>query len=215
MAMAKRWSSLALALYRARGLQTVVATRNYGTKQESKLWQQKPNRNPRLSIILTEDVHNLGVKGQMVDVKRGYGRNHLILRNKAVYATHNNIVELNPFVVEKATVSNTKAIEDYLHDKVLCVRHDPNDASAIFEQHISTCFYETMNLHVPLDCILLEEPITDFASEHEVGVQLDSTTVVTVPVVIERTLSKKKQRRIEQLERFHKKKESAAKLQEL
>ena len=193
----------------------VVATRNYGTKKESKLWQQKPNRNPRLRIILTEDVDSLGVKGQMVDVKRGYGRNHLIPGNKAVYATHNNILELNPFVAEKTTISNRKAIENYLHGKTLCVRHDPNDASAIFEQHISTCFYETMNLYVPLDCILLEEPITDFASEHEVGVQLDSTTVVTVPVVIERTLSKKKQRRIEQLERFHKKIESAAKLQEL
>ena len=151
-------------------------------------------------------MHNLGVKGQLVKVKRGYGRNYLLPRKMAVYATPENIAKLNAFEVEKTTaaVVNTDVIVDFLSDKALCVRHDPNDQSAIFEQHISMAFHDTLQLHVPLDCIELEEPITDFESEHSVGVRVDEETVVMVPVVIERSLTKKKQRRLEKMERFKK-----------
>ena len=196
------------------GMQAAVVSRGYSTKQESKLWQQKPNRNPRLAIILTEDVQNLGVKSQLVKVKRGYGRNYLLPRKMAVYATPDNITKLNAFEVEKTTaaVVTTDVIVDFLSDKTLYVRHDPNDNSAVFEQHISMAFHDTLQLHVPLDCVELEKPITDFESEHSVGVRVDDETVVTVPVVIERTLTAKKQRRLERMERFRKKLESRLKL---
>lgn len=197
-----------------------VTTRNYSTKQESKLWQQKPNRKPRLSIILTEDVHNLGSKSQIVKVKHGYGRNYLLPQKRAVYATHHNITEMNAYEAKKEDIisssANTKAVADYLLGKTLCVQHDPNDSSAIFEQHISMAFYKTLYLYVPLDCIELKEPITDFDSEHSVGVRLDEENVVQVPLVVDRSLTKKKQRRLEQMERFRKKKaESSSKVQEL
>ncbi len=196
------------------GLQAAELTRRYGTKQESKLWQQKPNRNPRLGIILTEDVQNLGVKGQMVKVKRGYGRNYLLPRKMAVYATPENITKLNAFEVEETTakIVNSDVIVDFLSDKTLYVGHDPNDNSAIFEQHISMAFHDTLQLRVPLDCVELDEPITDFDSEHSVGVRVDDETVVMVPVVIQRTLTKKKQRRLEKMERFRKRLESRPKV---
>ncbi len=200
------------------GLQAVQVSRDYSTKQQSKLWRQKPNRNPRLAVVLTEDVHNLGTSGQIVKVKRGYGRNHLIPQKKAVYGTHHNINEMNAFELKREEVSSTvskDSVVNYLLDKTLCIQHDPNDESAIFEQHISMAFYKTLYLHVPLDCIELEEPITDFDAEHSVGVRLDGDTVVTVPLVIERTLTKKKQRRLEQLERFRKKRETSGNVREL
>ena len=193
------------------------ASRNYSTKQESKIWQQKPNRNPRLSIILTEDVRNLGVKGQIVKVKHGYGRNHLLPQKKAVYATHHNITTMKAFQMKKEEVAsmNIDSIVNYLHGKTLSIQHDPNDVSAIFEQHISRAFYETLYLYLPLDCIELENPITDFDSEHTVGLRLDHKTTVQVPLVVERTLTKKKQRRLEQVERFRKKLETKAKVENL
>lgn len=197
-----------------RRLQVPTITRSYSIKKESKPWKQKPNRNPRLSIVLTEDVHNLGVKGQIVKVKHGYGRNTLLPQNRAVYATPDNIKEMNAFEVEKeasSTVVTTDVIADFLSDKTLCVQHDPNDESAIFEQHISKAFHDRLQLYVPLDCIELEEPITNFESEHVVGVRVDEETVVMVPLVIERTLTKKKQRHLEKMERFRKMLESRVK----
>lgn len=48
---------------------------------------KKPKRFPRISIILTEDVKHVGVKGEEVNVKRGMARNHLLKQNVGVYAT--------------------------------------------------------------------------------------------------------------------------------
>lgn len=40
-----------------------------------------------MKVILREDVHNLGKAGEVVEIKRGYGRNYLVPRKKAVLAT--------------------------------------------------------------------------------------------------------------------------------
>lgn len=195
----------------------VAGARSYSTKKQSKLWRQRPNKEPRLSIILTEDVPNLGVKGQIVKVKHGYGRNHLLPHKVAVYATPNNITKFNAFEVEKESSSSVflnDRIVDYLNEKTLTVEHDPNDESAIFEQHISKAFQNSLQLDVPLDCIELEEPITDFESEHSVGVRVDDETVVMVPVVVERTLNKRRQRKVDKIVKFSQVVESRAEEEE-
>ncbi len=40
-----------------------------------------------MKVILREDVPSLGKAGDVVEVKRGYGRNYLVPRKKAVLAT--------------------------------------------------------------------------------------------------------------------------------
>ena len=44
-----------------------------------------------MNIILTQDVENLGQKGEVVSVKSGYGRNFLIPRGMAVVASASNV----------------------------------------------------------------------------------------------------------------------------
>lgn len=44
-----------------------------------------------MKIILTQDVDTLGQKGEVVEVKPGYGRNYLIPRGYAVVATAGNV----------------------------------------------------------------------------------------------------------------------------
>jgi large subunit ribosomal protein L9 len=44
-----------------------------------------------MKLILKEDVSNLGDSGDIVDVKPGYGRNYLIPKGMADYATSRNI----------------------------------------------------------------------------------------------------------------------------
>lgn len=43
-----------------------------------------------MEIILLEDIERLGVRGQLVKVAGGYGRNHLLPRKLAVAATPQN-----------------------------------------------------------------------------------------------------------------------------
>ena len=48
-----------------------------------------------MQIILTEDVQNLGRSGEVVNVKPGYGRNYLIPRGLAVFATTKNLARID------------------------------------------------------------------------------------------------------------------------
>lgn len=44
-----------------------------------------------MKVILREDVPSIGLTGQTVDVKDGYGRNYLLPRNLAIEATKGNL----------------------------------------------------------------------------------------------------------------------------
>ncbi len=159
----------------------VLCTRNYGTRRESQPWKQRPNRKARLAIVLTEDIPNLGSKGQLVKVKHGYARNWLLPKKLAVYATPDNIEFYDAWEAEKG-VDTGLNYADYLSEKTLTIERDPSLARcAVIEQDISTAFRKKFQLHVPLDCIELEKPISTFG-EHSVGVRLDESTLVTVPV---------------------------------
>ena len=64
----------------------------------------------KIPVVLLRDIENLGVKGAIVDVKRGYARNHLIPRGDAVYGTTwENIDEYaDPEVVTRSKVELSK-----------------------------------------------------------------------------------------------------------
>ncbi len=47
-----------------------------------------------MEVILKEDIKNLGVIGDVVSVKPGYGRNFLVPQGKAVFATAENLKQL-------------------------------------------------------------------------------------------------------------------------
>ncbi len=47
-----------------------------------------------MEVILTTDVEKLGLKGEVVDVKRGYARNYLVPRRLAEVATPGRIAEI-------------------------------------------------------------------------------------------------------------------------
>lgn len=47
-----------------------------------------------MKVILIESVANLGLPGDIIDVKNGYARNYLLPQRKAMLASSNNVVEL-------------------------------------------------------------------------------------------------------------------------
>ena len=62
-----------------------------------------------MKVILLENLKKMGSIGEIIDVKRGFARNFLISKNKALYASKENIsrvekirggfVVINPFVL--------------------------------------------------------------------------------------------------------------------
>jgi large subunit ribosomal protein L9 len=70
--------------------------------------------------ILLEDHENLGAKGAVVDVSKGYLRNYLIPRKLAEPATRGSIAaaERRAAAAERAAADATaKAEEDRAHDR--------------------------------------------------------------------------------------------------
>ena len=55
-----------------------------------------------MEVILTRDVEKLGLKGDVVDVKRGYARNYLLPRHLAEVATAGRVAELRRVEAERA-----------------------------------------------------------------------------------------------------------------
>lgn len=66
-----------------------------------------------MKVILTQDVKNVGKKGQVVEVKEGYGRNYLIPRGLAVPADEGSLRKLQH---EQAAAASKKARE---HEEAL------------------------------------------------------------------------------------------------
>jgi large subunit ribosomal protein L9 len=55
-----------------------------------------------MEVILTHDVENVGLKGDVVDVKRGYARNYLLPRRLAEIASPGRVAELRRVEAERA-----------------------------------------------------------------------------------------------------------------
>jgi large subunit ribosomal protein L9 len=81
-----------------------------------------------MEVILKEDVEHLGQKGDVVDVKDGYGRNYLIPQRKAVIATEGNV----------------KAIEEERRQQRMKIKKRREDAEALAER------LKELDLQIPM-----------------------------------------------------------------
>jgi len=53
-----------------------------------------------MKVILLENLKRIGSIGEVIDVKRGYARNFLIANKKALYASKENIAEVEKIKTE-------------------------------------------------------------------------------------------------------------------
>ena len=61
-----------------------------------------------MKVILLENLRKVGSIGEIIDVKRGYARNFLISNKKALYASKENIVEVEKIKSELGKKDNEK-----------------------------------------------------------------------------------------------------------
>ena len=80
-----------------------------------------------MKIILLENLKKIGTIGEIIDVKRGFARNYLIANQKALYASKENIkqvekikVELGKKDLEKKKLA--KQIMEKINNKILTVK---------------------------------------------------------------------------------------------
>ena len=64
-----------------------------------------------MRVILLENVKRVGSIGEVIDVKRGYGRNFLIANKKALYASKENILQVEKIKSDLSKKDNEKKKE--------------------------------------------------------------------------------------------------------
>ena len=64
-----------------------------------------------MKIILLENVRKVGSIGEVIDVKRGFARNFLIAQKKALFASKENIKEVEKIKAELGKKDQEKKIE--------------------------------------------------------------------------------------------------------
>ena len=80
-----------------------------------------------MKVVLLENVRKVGSIGEVIDVKRGFARNYLISKKKALYASKENIkeveklkAELNKKDIEKR--NDAKVIEEKVRNKDFTIK---------------------------------------------------------------------------------------------
>ena len=76
-----------------------------------------------MKVILLENLAKIGSIGEIIDVKRGFGRNYLISNKKALYASKENIKEVEKIKTElnkkdQEKKKNAKQVYESLKNKV-------------------------------------------------------------------------------------------------
>ncbi|MDC3120153.1 50S ribosomal protein L9 [Candidatus Pelagibacter sp.] len=64
-----------------------------------------------MKVILLENVKRVGSIGEVIDVKRGFARNYLIANRKALYASKENIKEVEKIKTDLSNKDNEKKKE--------------------------------------------------------------------------------------------------------
>ena len=80
-----------------------------------------------MKVILLENLKKIGTIGEIIDVKRGFARNYLIANKKALYASKENILEVEKIKSALTKTDNekkqkAKAIYEKINKKVFQIK---------------------------------------------------------------------------------------------
>ena len=142
-----------------------------------------------MRLILTEDVPKLGVAGEVVRVRPGYGRNYLIPQGKAQLATAGRVSELEHHrrvIDEKVQkeITTHQAVAAELGKVELSFEMQSNEEGRLFGSVTNGDIQErlgSLGFEVERRKIELSEPIKQ-VGEHEVNLRLHRE--VQVPIVV-------------------------------
>jgi large subunit ribosomal protein L9 len=120
-----------------------------------------------MQVILLEDIPSLGKVGDLVKVSDGYGRNYLIPKKKAIFATEKNLkaIEHQKTMVQHRIGKMKKDVEKMAQqiEKLSCTISKPvGESGKLFGSVTSMeieAFLKENRIDVDRKKILLEEPI--------------------------------------------------------
>ena len=109
-----------------------------------------------MKVILLENLAKIGSIGEIIDVKRGFARNYLILNNKALYASKENIKEVGKIKTEldkkdQDKKKEAKQIYESLKNKVYEVKKLTTENKDLYGSIKPTEISKIINLSDKID----------------------------------------------------------------
>lgn len=143
------------------------------------------------TVLLHEDVDNLGGRGEIVKVKAGYARNFLLPRNLATLATKGNIKQVEQ---ERAALLRKAAAEkataelqaEQMKDIALSFERKAGDEGVLYGSVTSMDIAEALQAkgyEIDRRRLVMKEAIKH-TGETSVGLKLHREVVVTIPVTV-------------------------------
>ena len=146
-----------------------------------------------MKVILLENLKRIGSIGDIIDVKRGFARNYLLANQKALYASKENIdqvekikIELGKKDMEKKKIA--KQLLDKINNKLFVVKKlatENNDLyGSIKPTEISRLIHENEKIEIKPSLI---QPLKEIKSigTFKVKVDLHSEVQANIKIKVE------------------------------
>ena len=109
-----------------------------------------------MKVILLENLAKIGSIGEVIDVKRGFARNYLISNKKALYASKENIKEVEKIKAElnkkdQEKKKNAKQIYESLKNKIYEVKKLTTENNDLYGSIKPTEISKIINLSEKID----------------------------------------------------------------
>ena len=143
-----------------------------------------------MKVILLENLKRIGSIGDIIDVKRGFARNYLLANQKALYASKENIdqvekikIELGKKDMEKKKIA--KQLLDKINNKLFMVKKlatENNDLyGSIKPTEISRLIHENEKIEIKPSLI---QPLKEIKSLGTFKVKIDLHSEVQAEIKI-------------------------------
>ena len=143
-----------------------------------------------MKVILLENLKRIGSIGEIIDVKRGFARNFLIANKKALYASKENINEVEKIKTELSKKDNekkqdAKKIAEKISKKEYTVKKLSTENNELYGSvkptEISKLIYDTNNLDIKPSMI---QPVKEIKSLGKFKVKISLHSEVDTEIYI-------------------------------
>ncbi len=139
-----------------------------------------------MKIILRADVENLGVLGDVVNVKPGYGRNYLLPQGLAMTASPGNLKVFEKERKKLQARMDARGLQARLEALEIIIPMHVGENDKLYGSVTSTIIGEAISaLGIDVDRrrILMDAPIRTLG-EHPVRIRLHADVIAVVPVKV-------------------------------
>jgi large subunit ribosomal protein L9 len=147
-----------------------------------------------MKVILTEDLKGTGKKGEVVNVKDGYGRNFLIPDGRAIPATEGNVKRFEHIIKsftgrKEREVKSAEDLKAKLDEMLLTLKKkvglDGKLFGTVTHKDIADAMESRLGIEIDKKMIRIDEPIK-MSGAHTVTIHLRQDVNATLKIEVEK-----------------------------